>query len=1046
MLIDTIIDSNSSSSFDLERRSLSSNSNHSSPLVASLSDLQTGTVSALGSAPVSSISVAPSNVSHLAYDALSVPSKGSSKTSQFSKSEGKLASSTVVVSSSSARTNSGKSKSSLGSTAKSLSSTKTVKSQIDNTSLHTPTTTSISIAINDYSMQMNHLNDLINDEHGDGLDMGFWEDFENIPYEGDLMANSHQQSHNDAFNQLASSSSLLSANKIPPKRSSAHSQQELEQLIERKRRRVNLNVISNIPSPTTPTASINANADGIATSIAKRSDAVAPEQAISRIAAEIEYSSAPFDSKGTAISSGNGLNNTITIENIMKHNRAKDLNTAGCDTNGELNAKKIAADKRNSVIQMSRKRLGRPQPREIKKDNKTVGVQEIICIDDDDDDDDNNNLDTTTNKNGGTKRTMPVIPSISSTNKLADHETNGEDYGSSSDEDLSHELAVMTLSSKDSLGPAQVGKYLAESDCMPANTNTTNPPPTTTTATLPYVPLDEKEHYVLDMVYKCIRRRVRMIAAQHRRLANIKAQRAAARAATNGVGIDKEKENSVETSSVYLMSDDEGVVVNSAKSPGTSVKSVLLTASQRNSKKICHSFPKPISVNHFAMARGRGICQFKYIIDSTKKTQQQIYHGLQSHQHNGGLVGIPFGSASLIALRNNGRFNSNSVMGIGMSLSMNQHGITNKGIASPHLGAAGAIGTANAGKGMAKKGSVSMNNTLGNNNATPNSDNSGSGGQSGTTTHAAYTIIRRPVQNMQMLASRTDQSAFPVMPVIHRVRTRSLLPTVPKNIQAQTGKLLKNISKGLQMKLRNSASISAIRKSHPSSNQSASVHSVNLPPTRATSAGASTPSHNTTTGTPSTHVIKSSKHQQKSRSHKVSTSSKYHTKQNGHVHSAGNTSSSNHISKHLQNSAGGSSSRQQRSATRTPSTLLLNAQSGPQQTQQTSESLLLVKQQQPSNANTNYLLLKQFQGSNARSSQPLANNASGQQNHLGSGIAATNNTPASAKDDTGDGQAKKTAGTLDANNPLGAEQCVICAMQRRHPQSHEKHQCLKHSS
>lgn len=48
------------------------------------------------------------------------------------------------------------------------------------------------------------------------------------------------------------------------------------------------------------------------------------------------------------------------------------------------------------------------------------------------------------------------------------------------------------------------------------------------------------------------------------------------------------------------------------------------------------------------MARGRGICHVRHSVDSTKKIQQQIFHRLQTQQHNG----TTFANANMIALRN----------------------------------------------------------------------------------------------------------------------------------------------------------------------------------------------------------------------------------------------------------------------------------------------------------------------------------------------------------------------------------------------------------
>lgn len=51
-----------------------------------------------------------------------------------------------------------------------------------NTSSSLNTSTSLA-NLSDYSVQMNQLNDLINDDNGDGLDMSFWENFDNFNYD-----------------------------------------------------------------------------------------------------------------------------------------------------------------------------------------------------------------------------------------------------------------------------------------------------------------------------------------------------------------------------------------------------------------------------------------------------------------------------------------------------------------------------------------------------------------------------------------------------------------------------------------------------------------------------------------------------------------------------------------------------------------------------------------------------------------------------------------------------------------------------------------------
>lgn len=74
--------------------------------------------------------------------------------------------------------------------------------------------------LGDYSMQMN---ELINDDNGDGLDMTFWENFDNFNYEADLVMN----------NSNSSQAYSTSQNKMSSKRSHDGSGSE------RKRKRTN---------------------------------------------------------------------------------------------------------------------------------------------------------------------------------------------------------------------------------------------------------------------------------------------------------------------------------------------------------------------------------------------------------------------------------------------------------------------------------------------------------------------------------------------------------------------------------------------------------------------------------------------------------------------------------------------------------------------------------------------------------------------------------------------------------------------------------------
>lgn len=100
----------------------------------------------------------------------------------------------------------------------------------------------------------------------------------------------------------------------------------------------------------------------------------------------------------------------------------------------------------------------------------------------------------------------------------------------------------------------------------------------------------------------------------------------------------REKENAIDG---HFSDDDSNIYVHSTNSK-------LLPSSQRFTSSKYASIPKPIETNHFNMARGRGICHVRHSVDSTKKIQQQIFHRLQTQQHNG----TTFANANMIALRN----------------------------------------------------------------------------------------------------------------------------------------------------------------------------------------------------------------------------------------------------------------------------------------------------------------------------------------------------------------------------------------------------------
>lgn len=197
-LLESIGDSNSSSSFDMERRSFSSNSNQSTlgnynsdhSTAFSTSSQQLNGTHSLPSV-LSSISMASPSGSATTTQSSSMPS--TSVTSNFVYSD--VITQHRKISNAISFTPSPDDRSNNASQIGDLYSSNTL-SAMQSTTSNAPnnhagalnnTTTSLT-SLGDYSMQMN---DLINDDNGDGLDMTFWENFDNFNYEADLLNNSN---------------------------------------------------------------------------------------------------------------------------------------------------------------------------------------------------------------------------------------------------------------------------------------------------------------------------------------------------------------------------------------------------------------------------------------------------------------------------------------------------------------------------------------------------------------------------------------------------------------------------------------------------------------------------------------------------------------------------------------------------------------------------------------------------------------------------------------------------------------------------------------
>lgn len=325
------------------------------------------------------------------------------------------------------------------------------------------------------------------------------------------------------------------------------------------------------------------------------------------------------------------------------------------------------------------------------------------------------------------------------------------------------------------------------------------------------VPIGENENFLLDMVYKCLRGKgVQLINSNYANSNNAIASRI------------REKENSIENH----WSDDEVPTV-----PVSAANSTIFPSGHRFSSSKCAYLPQAIAVNHFNMARGRGVCHAKHTVDNTKKIQQQIFHRIQTQQHNG-----TFANANMIALRNNGsimRLNSANLIGcsnLGSITSATNTTLSNVNAVKTTVANVVATTTPNANTTNVNN-TNSVNSTNANNNTTNAMANAATNSNINTNTvsnaatkvafkkpvhfvntiatttngpivllnptgnpgsmssapgNPRYAIFRRPVnQSIQLIARPTidPTNSYSVMPVIHRVRTRTLKPNIPKLLE-----------------------------------------------------------------------------------------------------------------------------------------------------------------------------------------------------------------------------------------------------------------------
>lgn len=217
-LLESIGDSNSSSSFDMERRSFSSNSNQSTignynsdqSTAFSTSSQQLNGTQTLPSV-LSSITsaVAGSNVSAPNFTYSDVNShRKPSNVLPFTPSPDDRSNNASQI---------GDLYNSSTLSAMQTTSSNPQPNHFTNSGLNTSAALS---SLGDYTM-----NDLINDDNGDGLDMNFWENFDNFNYDSDLVMSNNNGSNSQQYPQSHSKSNI--------KRT--HDGSELE----RKRKRVN---------------------------------------------------------------------------------------------------------------------------------------------------------------------------------------------------------------------------------------------------------------------------------------------------------------------------------------------------------------------------------------------------------------------------------------------------------------------------------------------------------------------------------------------------------------------------------------------------------------------------------------------------------------------------------------------------------------------------------------------------------------------------------------------------------------------------------------
>lgn len=204
-LLESIGDSNSSSSFDMERRSFSSNSNQST----------LGNYNSDHSTAFSTSSQQLNGTHSLPSVLSSISSAASSGTSTVNftysdvNSHRKISNAIPFTPSPDDRSNNASQIGDLYSSSSMSAMQSSASNAHPNNHSNSGLNTSATLAsLGDYSMQMN---DLMNDDNGDGLDMTFWENFDNFNYEADLVM-SNNNSNSQQYPQSQSKSSSKRSN------------------------------------------------------------------------------------------------------------------------------------------------------------------------------------------------------------------------------------------------------------------------------------------------------------------------------------------------------------------------------------------------------------------------------------------------------------------------------------------------------------------------------------------------------------------------------------------------------------------------------------------------------------------------------------------------------------------------------------------------------------------------------------------------------------------------------------------------------------------